>query len=453
MNINQKQIVQDGLEAIKSTDVEQLLIAAYPTETDFSKINISKYSAAEFLFLFNKMISQLDEELENGLGFLLPFTENYSNDFGAVNLQSDLSHIHSYLTSSQFTTVEPILDRLIHYQIKNGFWNKSEVKSHPVDFEELKKQKILINLNQKALDKNLIDYNGLKTNLEKTISDFNVFVDEKKLELTQITTLLSTANAQLTEINTIVSNATNKDTVIDGILKNIKDKVTTVSESITEYEADFTAIKKDNSALKLELETAIAKALEDLKKSKDGIEFIESNKEEIVRLTGMAADGALGSKFDQRQIKLENGLTIWKWAIPLMTILAGVWIVIVFTYLVPDFKDEWVNILVSVLKTSPAFILLGFVFSQYKKQRNLQEEYGFKSAVAMTLTAYSEMLSNSDIEDNASRQQMLLKSIELIYNQPQIHSDRSEKLFSFNTRDLKDTVVNLTETVKNLKSN
>ena len=48
--------------------------------------------------------------------------------------------------------------------------------------------------------------------------------------------------------------------------------------------------------------------MEDLKKSKEGIDFVESNKEEIVRLTGMAADGALGSKFDQRQIKLENGL-------------------------------------------------------------------------------------------------------------------------------------------------
>ena len=43
MNINQKQTVLDSLEAIKSIDVEQLLIAAYPTETDFSKINISKY--------------------------------------------------------------------------------------------------------------------------------------------------------------------------------------------------------------------------------------------------------------------------------------------------------------------------------------------------------------------------------------------------------------------------
>jgi hypothetical protein len=451
MNINQKQIVQDGLEAIKSTDVEQLLIAAYPTETDFSKINISKYSAAEFLFLFNKMISQLDEELENGLGFLLPFTENYSNDFGAVNLQSDLSHIHSYLTSSQFTTVEPILDRLIHYQIKNGFWNKSEVKSHPVDFEELKKQKILINLNQKALDKNLIDYNGLKTNLEKTISDFNVFIDEKKLELTQITTLLSTANAQLTEINTIVSNAKNKDTEIDGILKNIKDKVTTVSESITEYEADFTAIKKDNSTLKLELETAIAKALEDLKKSKEGIEFIESNRAEIVHLTGMAAGAALGSKFYQRQEKLEKGLTIWKWAVPVMTILAGAWVVFVFKYLVPDFKDEWVNILVSILKTSPGFILLGFVFSQYKKERNLQEEYAFKSAVAMTLTAFSDMLSNADNDDNNSRQQMLLKSIEMVYNQPQIHPTKSETLFSFNTKNLKEAVGTLTDAMRNIK--
>ena len=55
MNINQKQIVQDGLAAIKGTDIEQLLIAAYPTETNFSKINIGKYNAAEFLFLFNKI--------------------------------------------------------------------------------------------------------------------------------------------------------------------------------------------------------------------------------------------------------------------------------------------------------------------------------------------------------------------------------------------------------------
>ncbi|WP_312820675.1 hypothetical protein [Kaistella carnis] len=452
MNINQKQIVEQILEEIKAINIEEMLINANPTETDFNKINIGKYSATEFLFLFNKMVNQLDDELKNGLGFLLPFTENYSNDFGSVNLQSNLSTIKSYLNSNQFAAIEPLLDSLIHYQIKNGFWNKSEVMSHPIDSEELKKQKTVINLNQKAIEKNLQSYEELKINLDTTASDFNEFIAEKKVELIEITNLLSTANNQLAEINTVVSNSSNKDTEIDGILKNIKDKVTTVSESITEYEADFTSIKKDNSELKIELETSIANALEDLKKSKEGIGFIESNREEIVRLTGMAADGALGSKFDQRQYVLNKGLNFWKWAIPVMTILAGGWVVIVFTYLVPNFKDEWVNILVSILKTSPAFILLGFVFSQYKKERNLQEEYAFKSAVAMTLTAYSEMLSNADVEDNTSRQQMLLKSIEMVYNQPQIHPLKSERLFSFNTKDLKETVGTLTDAVKNIKN-
>ncbi|WP_417430362.1 hypothetical protein [Halpernia sp.] len=453
MNINQKQTIENILNDINEIDVEEILVSANPSETDLSKINIGKYSATEFLHLFNKMTNQLDVELKNGLGFLLPFNENYSNEFGAVNLQTDLTNIKSYLNSSQFSVIEPLLDRLIHYQVKNGFWNKSEIKSHPVDTEELKKQKTLINLNQKALEKNLLFYNDLKNNLDTTISDLNTLINEKKVELAEITTLLTTANNQITEINSVVSNSSIKDTEIDGILKNIKDKVTTVSESIKVYETNYSEIEKNNKLLEIELNAAIATATKDLKKSKEGIEFIESNREEIVRLTGMAADGALGSKFDQRQDKLDKDLKLWKWAIPVMTTLAGAWIVIVFKYLVPDFKDEWVNISVTVLKTSPAFILLGFVFSQYKKERNLQEEYAFKSAVAMTLTAYSEMLSNADVEDNNSRQQMLLKSIELIYNQPQIHPNKSEKLFSFNTKDLKETVVDLNDTLKNLKNN
>lgn len=452
MNINQKQTILDLLDKIKKVNIEELIIDANPTETDFSKINIGKYSAKEFLFLFNKMINQLDHELKTGLGFLLPFIENYSNDFGSVNLQNDLNSIKSYLDTKQFKYVEPILDSLIHYQIKNGFWNSSEIKSQPVDIEEIKELKGLINLNQKAIDKNLKSYNVLKTNFENTVLEFNGFVEEKKAELSKITTLLEAAHSQLTDINSIVSSSTNKETEIDGILKNIKDKVTTVSESILEYETNFETIKKENSKLKTDLETSIEKASHDLKKSKEGIEFIDSKREEIIRLTGMAADGSLGSKFDQRQEKLEKGLSFWKWAVPIMTVLACIWIVVVFTCLVPDFEDEWVNILVSILKTSPAFILLGFVFSQYKKERNLQEEYAFKSAVAMTLTAYSEMLSNADSDDNNSRQQMLLKSIEMVYNQPQIHPMKNDILFSFNTKDLKETVSSLTEAVKDIKN-
>ena len=83
MNINQKQIVVDKLQEIQNADMETLLTEAYPSETDFSKISISKYNAAEFMFLFNKMVTQLKNEVDKGLGLLLPFAENYSNDYVA----------------------------------------------------------------------------------------------------------------------------------------------------------------------------------------------------------------------------------------------------------------------------------------------------------------------------------------------------------------------------------
>jgi hypothetical protein len=72
--------------------------------------------------------------------------------------------------------------------------------------------------------------------------------------------------------------------------------------------------------------------------------------------------------------------------------------------------------------------------------------------VAMTLTAYSNMLSEKDVDNNKTRQEMLMKSIEQLYAQPIIHNEKPDRLFSFNTKNLKETVANLTEAINNIKS-
>lgn len=450
MNINQKQQIIEMLDNIKEIDIDQMMLEAYPNEIDFNKISIGKYTATEIISLIDRITNQLRNELVNGLNLLLPFTENFSNDFGSVNLLQDLTNIYAYILNKQFEQTELLLDRLIHYQIKNGFWDKSKVKAHSIDQEELKKQKSAIELNNKALSENIKNFDSLKTRVDKIVSTFDIYIETKKEELVQIASSLVTATNQLNDINNIVANASNKETEIKGILTNLNEKVQTLNVDINDYQEDFEEIKTISITLKEELNQKITETSEKLLKAREDLEFIENNRTQIEILTGMAADGALGSKFNQRQEKLDKDLIFWKWAVPIMTVLAGIWVVIVFSCLLPHFKEEWINILISVLKTSPGFILLGFVFSQYKKERNLQEEYAFKSAVAMTLTAYSEMLSKSDFENNVSRQQMLLKSIEMIYNQPYIHPVKSETLFSFNTKDLKETVNTLTETVKNL---
>ena len=58
------------LDNIKGIDVNQMMLEAYPNETDFNKISIGKYTATEIIFLLAKMTDQLRNELENGLNFL-----------------------------------------------------------------------------------------------------------------------------------------------------------------------------------------------------------------------------------------------------------------------------------------------------------------------------------------------------------------------------------------------
>jgi hypothetical protein len=451
MNVNQRQQVLEMLDNISNVNIEEKFIERYAGESDFTKISIGKYSAAEILALISKMTIQLKNELENGLKYFLPFTENYSNDYGTVNLVQDLNSLYSYILNIQFESVEVVLDKLIHYQIKNGFWDKSSIKSHSVDIEEINKQKKSIDLNQKALSKNIENYRELNQNIESKITKLDDFLINKKEEMIQISDLLENAKKHLSEINNIEGTIKNKETEIKGLLSNISDKVEAVTININNYQVEFEEIKSKNTSLKTELENSLKQALTDQEKSREGITFIAGHKNEIIRLTGMAADGSLGSKFEDRQNKISTGLKFWRWAVPIATAFSLLWVIIVFTCLAVHTDNVWINLLINLVKTTPVFILLGFVFKQYNKERNLQEEYAFKSSVAMTLTAYSDMLSKADTQDNESRQQMLLKSIELVYNQPHIYPEKTNRIFSFNTKDLNETVTTLTEALKNIK--
>lgn len=452
MNVNQRQQILEMLDNIANINIEEKIIEKYPGESDFTKINIGKYSASEILTFIDKMTTQLKNELENGLKYLLPFTENYSNDFGSVNLLQDLNLLYSYIINLHFENVEVILDKLIHYQIKNGFWDKSSIKVHPVDNEEIIKQKKSIDLNQKALSKNIENFKELNQSIENKITKLDNFLQSKKEEMIQISDLLENAKKHLSEINNIEGAIKNKETEIKGLLSNISEKVETVTINIHNYQEEFDEIKTKNTSLRTELDSSLKQALEDQELSQKAITFISSQKNEIIRLTGMAADGSLGSKFEDRQNKISTGLQFWRWAVPIATAFSLLWVIIVFTCLAVHTNNVWINLLINLVKTTPVFILLGFVFKQYNKERNLQEEYAFKSSVAMTLTAYSDMLSKADTQDNESRQQMLLKSIELVYNQPNIYTEKTSKIFSFNTKDLNETVATLTEALKNIKS-
>ncbi|MBK8855717.1 MAG: hypothetical protein IPN10_16835 [Saprospiraceae bacterium] len=288
--------------------------------------------------------------------------------------------------------------------------------------------------------------------MQQEISSTNDLISIKRKELDEISELLISARNQITTITETTSSATNKETEIGGILKNLNEKVISISETIVSNEEEFTKIKTESTGLAETLKSSLDSAKTNMDKTKGDLTFIESKKKEIETLTGMAADGSLGSKFNQRKIDLTTSVNYWTLAVIIVTILAAGWIYIVFVVLNAGLSNEWINLLVNVIKTSPAFILVGFVFSRYSKERTLQEEYAFKSAIAMTLTAYSQMLEAEDSDENISRQQMLLRSIEMIYTQPRLYNEKTESLSLNVVKQLKETVDTLTESVKNIKN-
>ncbi len=451
MNINQQQICLTSLDEIMAIDIAELIMAVHPDETNISKIVISKYKAPEFISLMKRMLAQLKQELTKGLGLLLPNAENYQNDYGSIDLSNEIGAFKIYLERNQFVDMEGLLEKFIHYQVKNGFWDKRVIYSTEIEIKQIEDQYNLIEINEKALTNNLQKFDVLVEQFNQKNIEITSNIEAKKNELDQIAQNLQTAITQVAEINTHLSNANNKDTEISGILQNLKDKVTAIETDITNYKEAFEIIETNWEELEKEFNKNISSAKSNFEKTKEHIEFTESRRDLIEKLTGMAADSALGTKFNQRETKLVNGIQFWKWAIPLMTILSIFWVIAVFNWYPAKFKNEWVSLGVNLLKTTPAFILLGFVFKQYTKERNLEEEYAFKSAVAMTLTAYSNMLSEKDIERNDSRQKMLLSSIEQLYQQPRIHEEKSEMMFSFKSRHIKESIDSLKQSIANLK--
>jgi len=455
MNLTQKQSILNSIESILAFNFDNFIIENSPSG-NIDEIKFGEYTVQDFRNTYLKVFSQLREELEGGLGLMLPNQDTFNNEFSQVVLDTESNNffIHVRNFASRNDAAE-ILKRFVYYQIREGFWNKSLVKQHNVNAEKLNEAQQNLILVQKNLSENLSIFENLKSDFQGQLDEFAVILTEKRVESAEITSHLEKAKLDTASIASLLAAATTNDTEISILAANIKSKLDIVSEDIEKYKEKFGEIENENKGLSAELKKDLEEVEVNLGEAKTGNGFIQSQKEEIMRLIGMAADGSLGYKFNSRKEDLGKGLRhFWRWAVPASILIALGWVVLVFTYLGAHLGNEWINLLINLIKTSPVWLLVGFVFSQYGKERNLQEEYAFKSAIAMTLTAYSQMLAVDDGGDNthkSSKHEMLLKSIENLYTQPILKTDKSDKNELITPKQLIESLKSLLEMIKSVK--
>lgn len=459
MNTQQLQQVRILITQLKDLDIEEKVVNSFGDPSVFeSKLINGTLTVAEFVDNHQKLIPQFEAEFENGSGKTMPFSYNFQNEFGNGHIVNALQQYFNYLSQNAFPNAESVQLILIHYQRVNGFWDRSKLKLHNVKAQEIKSLESRVKEVQAASKEQLKEQQSRSEELKKVQEELAEFLKNSKIQLQEVSSQHQAASTQLQSINTSTNEATKLKGQIENILDQQKQLLEDLQKKLDKEGEAYDEFNKKNTALQNQLN----KRLEEIDQRKITFDefveyvknqtgFIEAKREDIIKLTGMAADASLGARYHKREGDLLKGLSFWKWAVPIISIVAILWVIVVFTWLQTKTDNTYLDLVINLLKTSPAFVLMGFVFSQYNKERNIQEEYAFKSAVAMTITAYSDLLKGEDNDQNRSRQEMIKTAVSQVHLPPKLYSEKSSGFIGSRSKELNETIRNLTEVLKSLK--
>jgi hypothetical protein len=451
MKIEERNILLERIAIIEKQNISIKIADFFTNKEDFASVSIGRYPIKKFISFFNRAIKQLKDELNSDNFYFYPI-QGSAQPIAGINLTNVINDLMNLLNQNNITNLETPLNQLITYEYYFGIWHISKYKIHNISAKELKEKTETIDLLNKRVEQQLELLNKRIAEVESHKKEMSGFIESKLNELNQITNNLAKSNQEVKEISNLLNQSQKDNQQINSYVEQQKEKYTEIKKLFQIEQSIFEEFRKKSGELEDNINKSLTTTDEKLKQSEDQLKFILGKKEDIVRLTGMAADGSLGSKFDERQNKLNKGIRFWRWAVPVITLLAIIYIFIIFYFFKPNPEISiWVLLSISLLKTTPALFVLFWVFRQYVKERNIQEEYAFKSAVAMTITAYSDLLDNRDSTTNTSRQQMILNAIKEVHRSPRILDEKDSSSDGNVAKNVQETLKQILDLVKEIK--
>lgn len=455
MNIEQRNQIKEYVKIFDTLKLVEAVKAHYPDEKTWDTNNVDIYSVSNYLQLIPRIFKQIAEATINEDYIIYPWDYTHPA-IGANNVGNHLSHLNSCINEKRpLNEYHQSVSWMIKYLLENNLWNKERAVKSIIDFEE--KEIELIKLFERvkseiiALEKIKSEWAAEKETILSEKNQLSLFIEQKKEELRLISEALATVTNQKNEVDNIHKNVTQIDSELRAVQKNHNELFDQLKLQKDNQEKEFKVflekIEEENGKLK----NIITIGEERIKFFETLDNYIKDKQKEITELGGLAAGRALGGVFGLRERLLNKGLKFWTWAVPIITVISVIWLFIVFSC----FKDitdiPWINLIINIARSSPVFILMGFVFRQYSKERNLQEEYAFKAAIAQTIKAYSDLMRSEDKPENVSKQQMLKDAVTQVQTPPKLYSEEGGKVFTLKAKDINETLKNLNESIKAIK--
>jgi hypothetical protein len=412
--------------------------------------NIGIYDIHTFQSLTRRITKQLIDEFQNGLGQFLPNQYNYGNEFGSGVIESDLQSFINYLqNSSSYPNIEQIFNKLIYYQIANGFWDRGQRKIYSANEVKVKEIQFKISSLEKLSSTEL---ERLKIQRQELID----FIEQKRTELQLIERNVNTSNLNNQEIANLLNQSTANNERINSVLTQQQLRTEESKQFLDEKRNELIQVAKEYDAQKQQFEEQSADISKKQSQFQEILDFVISKEkyfkernEYLDNLIGREVGASLFETFKQRKIELESPVNFWKWSVPVMSVITVGWIYFLFMDFssISDIYQKWQFFALNTIKTIPAIILTYFVINQYRKERNFQEEYAFKSAVALTISEYANKLMTPENKDK-----LIMESVSSVFISPIERRLKREEMknnaFNDAVKSLKDVVTEIADKVK-----
>lgn len=424
MTIEQQNNVLIQIENLLKIDLEKKIAEIFPEQTEIGNIQISKMTVSEFLNLTKRLLNQIESELKSENRLILPFTIS-TPEFGQFNLDQTVNELNSQISNKKLINAENSILKLAQYSLQNGFYDKAKYKIHSIESLKLEKQKENLDIISANYNQLKIKYENLILELESTKSTLNDFYSKKQNELQQITNNLNTTNSNNTQIQNLLTQSSQSQTKIITLSEQADKEKNKIDLLKTEIDKTYLEFKNNSNSLISELEdsdknfkTKFSIFTEKLNFIEGKTKYFDERNEYLNNLIGREVGASLFETFKQRKLELNSPINFWKWGVAIMSILTFTIILSIFTNFFGLFGAintdfHWENILVNTLKSSPFFFLLYYTIAQYNKERNFQEEYAFKSASALTIKAYADIINDLEKKDD-----LILKAVYGLYRSP-----------------------------------
>lgn len=369
-----------------------------------------EYSLNAIIYSIQNILSDVSYLIRSHNIFLSIYTYNERENI-KNNLNQLFQHLHNRNHAYVVSHIEQLKSLLRIWNIRI---DKRTLDGYNEELERTRE--IKANLDNDFVDIQLLlkNVNDIYQDIQDSKSKLEITIEDLKKKQENLKSVLAEEEEELTTIKKYVNQSITNEQTISQNLEDTNRHKKTFDEFVAKISEREEILQKQAEQTEKYNEALNNYSAEYTNKLEEAQHLIQTAKEALHFKNAQGLSAAFSTQLDETRKWWKTGLWILGAILFLaITIFIGAWIIFGWGIDTANSTDNQLLLnLIGRLSMVP-FTITGAIFcaNQYTKQKNLIEDYAYKTTIAKSIIAFSEELRTKDPERYAEYISTILKEI------------------------------------------